>query len=121
MINAERQVPITEVSLLDMYFNVFAVAMEDSAPAKLEATNPGEFEVTANNKFYLANEPVKTLNFKSGVTAGTVLFVPAYDYEGFAVNGTAVETAGDEVKTSGYGFYSAVLSSGTVTITAIND
>lgn len=121
MINAERQVPITEVSLLDMYFNVFAVTLESNAPEKLVATNPGEFEVATNNKFYLANEPVKTLNFKSGVNAGSVLFVPAYDYEGFKINGTATVTAGDDVKTSGYGLYSASLSSGTVTIAAIND
>ena len=120
MINAERQVPVTEVSLLDMYFNVFAVAMGANAPEKLVATNPGEFTVTANNKVYLANEPVKYLNFGTA-TAGTVYFVPAYDYKGFATIGTTVETAGDEVKTSGYGFYKAVLSSGTVTITAIND
>ena len=120
MINAERQVPVTEVSLLDIYFNVFAVAMGANAPEKLVATNPGEFTVTANNKVYLANEPVKYLNFGTA-TAGTVYFIPAYDYEGFATIGTAVETAGDEVKTSGYGFYRAVLSSGTVTITAIND
>lgn len=121
MINAERQVPVTEVSLLDMYYNIFTVAMGDDAPEKLVAANPGEFTVTANNKVYLANEPVKTLNFGGTATAGTVYFVPAYDYEGFALIGTAVETAGDEVKTSGYGFYKAVLSSGTVTITAIND
>lgn len=121
MINADRQVPVTEVSLLDTYFNIFAVAMGENAPEKLVATNPGVFEVTANNKVYLANEPVKTLNFKSTATAGTVYFVPAYDYEGFATIGTPVETAGAEVKKSGYGFYKAVLSSGTVTITAIND
>jgi hypothetical protein len=121
MINAERQVPITEVSLLDMYYTVFKVTLDDNAPEKLASVNPGAFEVATNNMFYLANEPVKTLDFKSGVTAGTVYFVPAYDYEGFALNGTAVETAGDEVKTSGYGFYSATLSGSTVTITAIND
>ena len=121
MINAERQVPVTEVSLLDIYFNVFAVAMGANAPEKLVAANPGEFTVAANSKVYLANEPVKTLNFGSGVSAGTVYFVPAYDYEGFALNGTATTTAGDEVKTSGYGLYSASLSSGTVTIAAIND
>lgn len=121
MINAERQVPVTEVSLLDMYFNVFAVAMGDNAPEKLVAANPGAFTVATNSKVYLANEPVKTLNFGSGVSAGTVYFVPAYDYEGFAINGTATVTAGDDVKTSGYGFYVASLSSGTVTISAIND
>lgn len=121
MINAERQVPITEVSLLDMYFNVFAVTMGSDAPEKLVATNPGEFTVATNNKVYLANEPVKTLNFGGAVSAGTVYFVPAYDFEGFAINGTAVETDGDDVKTSGYGFYSAELDNGDVIITAIND
>lgn len=121
MINAERQVPVTEVSLLDMYFNVFAVTLGANAPEKLESVNPGEFDVTTNNKVYLANEPVKTLDFGGSTTAGTVYFVPAYDYEGFAIRGTATTTAGDNVKTSGYGFYKAVLSSGTVTITAIND
>jgi hypothetical protein len=121
MINAERQVPITEVSLLDMYYTVFKVTLDDNAPEKLASVNPGAFEVATNNKFYLANEPVKTLDFKSGVTAGTVFFIPAYDYEGFKINGTATVTAGDDVKTSGYGFYAASLSSGTVTISAIND
>lgn len=121
MINAERQVPVTEVSLLDLYYTIFAVTLGDSAPEKLVATNPGAFTVSTNSKVYLANEPVKTLNFGSGVTAGTVFFIPAYDYEGFAINGTATVTAGDDVKTSGYGFYVAELSSGTVTISAVND
>ncbi len=121
MINTERQVPVTEVSLLDIYFNVFAVAMGGDAPEKLVATNPGEFTVATNSKVYLANEPVKSLNFGSSVTAGEVYFVPAYDYVGFSINGTATATVGDDVKTSGYGFYSAVLDDGDVVITAIND
>jgi hypothetical protein len=104
-----------------MYYTVFKVTLDDNAPEKLASVNPGAFEVATNNKFYLANEPVKTLDFKSGVTAGTVFFIPAYDYEGFKINGTATVTAGDDVKTSGYGFYAASLSSGTVTISAIND
>ena len=65
--------------------------MGENAPEKLVATNPGEFTVTANNKVYLANEPVKYLNF--GTATRHWFTLPAYDYEGFATIGTKVRNA----------------------------
>lgn len=117
MINTKRVVPVTVVDLLSLYATVFAVTMGENAPEKLESTAMETFNVVTNNKVYLANEPLKTLNFASTATAGTVYFIPAFDYDGFALNGTATTTAGADVDAVGYSLYKAVLSSGTVTIT----
>lgn len=117
-INHERISPITETDLLSMYGTILKLT-ETDAPELLEAADPGEFAVTEDGKSYLANEPVKTLDFGEGVSSGTVFFVPAYDYAGFTISGTATVTAGDTVDPQSHALYSAALASGAVTVTAI--
>lgn len=119
MINQDRIVPITAVDLLTMYGLVLALSA-DTAPTALEATDTeGNFAVTTNNVTLLANEPVKTLDFGTAATAGTVYFVAAYDYAGFSINGTAIATTGATVNADGRTLYSATLASGAVTIAKI--
>lgn len=119
MINTDRIVPITVVDLLTIYGLVLAVGL-DSAPTKLDATNTaGDFSQTTNSATVICSEPVKSFNFGSGVTAGTVYFVAGYDYTGFSLNGTATTTAGATVTADGRTLYSATLSSGTVTIAKV--
>lgn len=119
MINNDRIVPIEVYDLLSMVGLIMKLA--GTTVAKVSASNPAEFTVTGTgdvgNK--LADEPVKVLDFASGVTAGVVYFVPSYDYEGFKVAGTAVETAGAEVEADGRTLYTATLSSGNVTIAKV--
>lgn len=119
MINNYRIVPITAVDLLTMYGLVLAVGL-DSAPTKLDATDTkGDFTQATNSATVICSEPVKSFNFGSSVTAGTVYFVPAYDYSGFSINGTATATAGATVEADGRTLYSATLSSGTITVAKV--
>ena len=118
MINEKRIVPVTQVDLLTLYGNIMKLA--GTSVAAVVASEPGLFTVTGSgdvgNK--IANEPVKSLNFASGVTAAVIYFIPAYDFAGFAVNGTAVTPTGDMVADDRT-FYTATLSSGNVTIAKV--
>lgn len=119
MINNDRIVPIEVYDLLSMVGLIMKLA--GTTVAKISASNPAEFTVTGSgdvgNK--LADEPVKVLDFASGVTAGVVYFVPSYDYEGFKVNGTAVVTTGTDVEADGRTLYTATLSGGGVVIAKV--
>lgn len=125
MVNMDRIVPIQKIDLLSMVGTVLSIANVSFAVLAAATVN-GDFEVTgtgaAGNK--LANQPVKSLDFVSGVTGGTVYFVPAYDFEGIKVAGAAatISSGGigiDDVVPDGATLYKAVLSSGEVTITAV--
>lgn len=119
MINQDRIVPITAVDLITMYGLVLALAA-DTKPTALNATDTdGDFTVSDNSATLLASEPVKTLDFGDGVTAGTVYFVPAYDYSGFSINGAAATTEGVTVNPDGRTLYSATLADGAVTIAQV--
>lgn len=122
MINNDRIVPVQKIDLLSLVGTVLGLI--GTSYAVLAASDvEGTFSVTgsgaAGNK--LANQPVKTLDFASGVTSGTVFFVAAYDFAGFTVNGTAATIADGSatVEPDGVTLYKAVLGSGEVTITAI--
>ena len=122
MVNKNRIVPIQKIDFLSLIGTV--LTLNNTSFAVIAATDvEGDFEVTgsgaAGNK--LANQPVKSLDFKSGVTSGTVYFVAAYDYEGFKVAGTAVTPAAGSatVSADGITLYKAVLADSAVTITAV--
>ena len=122
MINNDRIVPIQKIDFLSMIGTI--LTLHGTSYAVLAASDvEGTFSVTgtgaAGNK--LAAQPVKTLDFASGVTSGTVYFVADYGYEGITVAGSAA-TYGDgsaTVKADGITLYKAVLSSGEVTVTAV--
>lgn len=122
MINKDRIIPITETDLLSVFGTMLiaaAAAASGTAPELLEADNPGQFTVTAAAKTLLANEPVETLDFAATATSGTVYFVPAYNYTGFKIAGTAVTTSGAAVDPQSHALYKAVLATGAVTITCM--
>ena len=122
MINKDRIVPITTVDLLSMYGLILMQASANATLAAVSATDvEGDFNITAAATPLIANEPVKSVNFASGVTAATLYFVPAYDYEGFTLNGTAVTpTVPDEgILNDGRTLYKAVLATNAVTITKV--
>lgn len=118
MINTDRIVPVMATDLLTLLSEVFAIASVSVTP--LQAKAIAEFEVTtAESGAQLCAEPVKSLNFASGVTSATVYFIPALDYEGFTVNGAAATMAGADVVADGSSLYSATLATGTVTIAKV--
>ena len=121
MINTDRIVPIQKIDLISMYGLILKLAAS-TAPTKLDSvTIDGEFSQTTNSATVLCSEPLKSLNFGSDVTAATVYFVPAYDYEGFSINGTAATpTEGSAaVNPDGVTLYTATLSTGTITIAQV--
>ena len=121
MINANRIVPVMATDLLSLYGLILKQDSNNSSMVALAAVNPGEFSQTTNSAVVIANEPVATFNFASGVSAGTVYFVAAYDYVGFTVAGVAATVADNDVTVNpdGATLYKAVLSSSTVTITQV--
>lgn len=118
MINADRIVPVTAIDLISLYGLVLLQNSDNSALAKLDADEIGTFKVTTNSAVLLASEPAVEIDFDtaSSVTAGTVYFVPAYDYKGFTIDGTKVTPTGD-VAADGRSLYKAVLATGAITIT----
>ena len=123
MINNERIVPIQKTDYLTMVGTI--LALHGTSYDVLKSSDiVGNFEVTGTGAAgtKLADQPVKTLDFASGVTGGTVYFVPAYDYAGITVAGAAATIADGsaDVKPDGITLYSAVLASNEVTITAIS-
>lgn len=123
MINKDRIVPIQKMDLLTMIGTILALH-GTSYTVLAASTTEGAFSVTgsgaAGNK--LANQPVQTLDFASGVTSGTVYFVPAYDYKGITVASAAATIADGSatVNPDGVTVYKAVLASSEVTITALS-
>lgn len=122
MINDERIVPIQKIDLLSMIGTTLGL-IGTSYTALKATTITGAFSVTGSGSAgtFLANQPVQTLDFASGVTEATVYFIAAFDYAGFTVAGVAAtldETSVD-VQADGVTLYKAVLASGEVTITAV--
>lgn len=119
MINTERIVPVQVIDLISLYGLILMQDSNNSSLAALDATNPGEFEVTSSSgSLLLADEPVATFDFASSVSSATVYFVPAYNYSGFTINGVAATPTGD-VNPDGRTLYKAVLGSGSITITQV--
>lgn len=117
MVNKDRIVPIQKIDRLSAIGEILALTSVSYSVLAADTVS-GEFTV-AEAGTYLANQPVKKLNFGSGASSGTVYFVADYDYKGFALNGTATVTAGATVKADGVSLYSATLADGAVTIAAI--
>lgn len=125
MVNNDRIVPIQKIDLLSMIgtiLNIASVSFEVLAATDIE----GDFSVTGSGDAgnVLANQPVQTLDFADGVTAGTVYFVPAYSFSAITVAGAAatIDDSGvaiSDVQPDGVTLYKAVLASGEVTISAI--
>lgn len=122
MINNDRIVPIQKMDLLSMVGTILGLG--GTSYNVLAASDiEGDFCVTGSGAAgnFLANQPVKSLDFATGVTSGTVYFVAAYDFEGFTVAGAeaTMNTGSATVDPDGVTLYKAVLGSSKITVTAI--
>lgn len=125
MINNDRIVPVQKIDLLSLIGIVLALG--GTSYAVLKPTDiTGAFEVEASGAAgnVLCNQPVVTLDFKSGTTAGTIYFIADYHFETITVAGSAatIDSEGlslDDIQHDGVTLYKAVLSSGTVTLSAV--
>ena len=117
MLNNSRVVSSTAIDLITLY-GVALIGSGSKQLEKVDATDVGEFTVSTITaaKVTLLTEPVKKANFTA--ESGTVYFVPAYDFEGFEVNGTAAEITGD-IAADGVTLYKAVLATGAFTVTPV--
>ena len=119
MINTNRVVPVQKTDLLSLIGTVLGLI--GTTYSVLAATTiEGAFSVTGSGSAgnFLANQPVQSLDFPSGVTGATVYFVAAYDFAGFTIAGAAATPTGT-VQSDGVTLYKAVLSSGAITVTAV--
>lgn len=123
MINKDRIVPIQKVDLISMYGLILMQnASANASLAKVSASNvEGDFAITSASTPLIADEPVKTVDFASGVSTATLYFVPAMDYVGFSINGSAVTPTvpTEGVLADGHTLYKAALASSAVTITKV--
>ena len=123
MINKERIVPVSRVDLLTLVGMILNLI--GTSYTVLKSKNiVGDFSVQASGAAgnLLADQPVKSLDFASGTTSGTVYFVADYKYTGITVAGAAATYGAGSatVEADAATLYKAELSSGTVTVTAIS-
>lgn len=121
MINTNRIVPVTKIDLITLYGLILLQNSSNSALATLTATDvEGDYAVSASG-VYLADQPLQSATFGSGVTSGTVYFVPAFDYTGFTKTGATLTVTNPTggVVADGHTLYKAVLSTNALTITQV--
>jgi hypothetical protein len=122
MINKDRIVPVQATDLLSLYGLILKMDSNNSTLAKLDALDvDGNFKVTSGSAPLLCSQPAETIDIDataSNVSSATIYFVPAYDYKGFSIDGSAVTPTGS-VDADGVTLYKAALSSGAITITKV--
>ena len=122
MINKDRIVPVQATDLLSLYGLILKMDSNNSTLAKLDALDvDGNFKVTSGSAPLLCSQPAETIDIDataSSVSSATIYFVPAYDYKGFLIDGSAVTPTGS-VDADGVTLYKAVLSTGAITITKV--
>ncbi|MEE6208274.1 MAG: hypothetical protein VZR95_09505 [Alphaproteobacteria bacterium] len=120
MINNDRIVPIQSMDFLSMVGTILAI--NGTSYTVVASTDvQGTFEITGTGDVgnVLANQPVQTMDFASGVTAGVVYFVPDYNFSGISISGTAVDLSAVTIDADGISLYTATLASGAVTVAKI--
>lgn len=126
MINKNRIVPVMKTDLLTLYGTMLALA--SVSYSALAATDvAGDFSVTGTGSAgtFLCDQPVKAIDIPEAVTGCTVYFVAGYDFDGITVASAAPTFNSSYLKNSDVvgdcaALYKAVLSSGTVTLTAVS-
>ena len=123
MINADRIVPVTATDLITLYALILMQdATNNSTLAKLNAdTIDGAFQIKSGSAPLIATEPVRVCDIDataSSVSACTLYFIPAFDYEGFTIDGAKVAPTGTVVA-DGNTLYKAVLATGAITISKV--
>lgn len=116
MVNNERIVPIQKIDLISNFGTMLKIG--GVSFTVLESTDVlGTFSIR-RDMTVLANQPVVSFDFGTGIVAATVYFVADYAYKGFTYNGAAI-TATGTVDADSANLYKATLADGAVTIEAV--
>ena len=124
MINTNRIVPIVKTDLLSAYGTMLALANVSYGVLK-SSDILGDFSVSGSGAAgnFLCDQPVKSLDIPAAVTGCTVYFVADYDFGGLTIAGAAPTFdegyTNDTILPDCATLFKAVLSSGTVTVTAV--
>lgn len=122
MINSNRIVPVTASDLVTLYGVILKQNSSNGSLAKLDPLDvTGNFKVTSGSAPLLCSQPVETIDIDktaSSVSAATIYFVPAFDYAGFKVDGSAITPTGT-VDADGSTLYKAEFATNAVTITKV--
>lgn len=114
MINPDRIVPITKIDRLSLIAETMLLA--GTSVTKLDPSDvEGDFAMASGSGNKLCSQPLKSLNFGSGVTSAVIYFIPALDYEGFTKTSATLTVTGDVVA-DGVTLYTATLSTNALTI-----
>lgn len=121
MINENRIVPVQVLDLISLYGLILLQDSNNSGLTAVAATDPSIFEITEARNPLIANEPIQSCDFASGVSSATLYFVPAYKYNGFTIDGVAATIVDNDVVVNpdGRTLYKAILASGSITITQV--
>lgn len=124
MINSDRIVPVTKTDLISLYGLILKQNASYGSLAKLASLDvEGNFQVKTNSAVVIADQPLVSCDIDataSSVSGCTVFFVADNGYKGFSVDGVAEEPADGSVDVVADGsLYSAVLSSGDITISKV--
>lgn len=122
MINTDRIVPVQKIDLISLYALILKAAGNTLTALDADTVEGGfTVEEAPASGYYIASQPVQSLDIDSDVSAVTVFFVAAYDYAGISIGGTAVTPAGGSVTVvpDGVTLYKAVLATNAVTITKV--
>lgn len=120
MINSDRIVPVTKTDLISLYGLILKQDSDNATLAGVASGDvDGDFAITAATTPLIADQPVKSVDFASGVSTATLYFVADSAYVGFSINGAAVETTGDDVVADGSTLYVAALASSAIEITKV--
>ena len=119
MLNTKRIVPVEKIDLGSLRGEMMKLA-NISFTKLISADVEGNYSVTGSGSVgnLLADQPAKSIDFVSGVTAAVVYFSAASDFDGFKVAGVAVTPTGTVVA-DGVTLMTATLSGGAVTVAQV--
>ena len=114
MINKDRIVPVMKADLISLYY-LMVKALNPGSTINIARSSTVEGDFTVASGMVVCDQPAKTIDVADGASA---YFVPALDFEGFTVSGTATEYTGT-IDPNGADLYFVVNEHGALTVTMI--
>ena len=120
MVNKDRIVPVMAIDRISLIGEVMTLA--GTSYTVIGADNiEGDFSVTGSGSVgnKLCNQLAKSIDFKTGVTAGVAYFIPGFNFAGFKIAGVAATPTSGTVVADGSTLHTATLGSGNITVAQV--